>query len=75
MGGSHGLGLWGRAPSTPEAQKPLTGNSAEIITLDSLRSLPEGTGMAIRTVFAGDQLEDLQVRFVGVIDDMAPPCR
>jgi hypothetical protein len=43
------------------------------VSLESIRALPEGTEMFLRTSFAGGALEDLQVKLVTVVDDMSPP--
>ena len=44
-----------------------------IVPIDSVRSMPEGTPVYLRTEFANGELADLEMRFVAVVDDLLPP--
>jgi hypothetical protein len=46
---------------------------SKIVLLDSVRSMPKGTRMFVRTVFAGDDLEDFEVKMISVVNDLVPP--
>lgn len=44
-----------------------------IVSLESVRSMPAGTPVFLRTEFANGQLADLGMTFVQVVDDFLPP--
>ena len=44
-----------------------------IVPIDSVRAMPEGTPVYLRTEFANGELADLEMRFVAVVDDFLPP--
>ena len=44
-----------------------------IVSIDSVRSRPEGMPVYLRTEFANGELADLEMRFVAVVDDFLPP--
>lgn len=47
-------------------------NLSKIVPLDSVRALKPGTKLFVRTAFAGESLEDFEVKFVAVIDGELP---
>ena len=44
-----------------------------IVPVDSIRAMPAGTPVFMRTEFANGQLTDLEMTFIQVIDDFLPP--
>ena len=44
-----------------------------IVPIDSVRSMPTGTPVFMRTEFVNGELTDLEMRFIQVIDDFLPP--
>ncbi len=44
-----------------------------IVSIDSVRSMPGGMPLYLRTEFANGELADLEMRFVQVVDDFLPP--
>lgn len=44
-----------------------------IVSVESVRSMPTGTPVFLRTEFANGQLADLEMTFVQVVDDFLPP--
>ena len=46
---------------------------APIVPVDSVRAMPVGTPVYIRTEFANGELADLEMTFVRVVDDFLPP--
>ena len=46
---------------------------SSIVSVESVRSMPTGTPVFLRTEFANGQLADLEMTFVQVIDDFLPP--
>ena len=44
-----------------------------IVSIDSVRSMPEGMPVYLRTEFANGELADLEMRFVAVVDDFLAP--
>ena len=44
-----------------------------IVPIDSVRSMPEGMPLYLRTEFVNGELADLEMRFVAVVDDFLPP--
>ena len=44
-----------------------------IVSIDSVRSMPGGMPLYMRTEFANGELADLEMRFVQVVDDFLPP--
>ena len=44
-----------------------------IVSVESVRSMPIGTPVFMRTEFANGQLADLEMKFVQVVDDLFPP--
>lgn len=46
---------------------------SRVVPLDSVRAMPAGAEMFVRTEFASGELVDLQVKLVGVVDDLMPP--
>ncbi len=46
---------------------------SSIVSVESVRSMPTGTPVFLRTEFANGQLADLEMTFVQVVDDFLPP--
>jgi hypothetical protein len=46
---------------------------SSIISVDSVRAMPAGTPLFMRTEFANGELADLEMTFVRVVDDLLPP--
>ena len=46
---------------------------SSIVSVESVRSMPTGTPVFLRTEFANGQLADLEMTFIQVIDDFLPP--
>ena len=81
------LGLWACGdddappPVAPEPGATVLRPSGElqpwdlsaIVPIDSVRSMPEGMPVYMRTEFANGELADLQMRFVTVVEDFLPP--
>ena len=77
------LGLWAcgedDGPTAPvdEVLRPsgelLPWDLSAIVSIDSVRSRPEGMPVYLRTEFANGELADLEMRFVAVVDDFLPP--
>ena len=44
-----------------------------IVSIDDVRSMPQGMPLYMRTEFAHGELADLEMRFVQVVDDFLPP--
>ena len=44
-----------------------------IVPIDSVRAMPAGMPVYLRTQFANDEVADLEMRFVAVVDDFLPP--
>jgi len=44
-----------------------------IVSVESVRSMPVGTPVFMRTEFANGQLADLEMTFIQVVDDFLPP--
>ena len=44
-----------------------------IVSVESVRSMPTGTPVFLRTEFANGQLADLEMTFIQVVDDFLPP--
>ncbi len=44
-----------------------------IVPIDSVRSMPTGMPVFMRTEFANGELADLEMRFIQVVDDFLPP--
>ena len=80
-----GLGSCGndddKTPSPTAPQHPVlrpTGelkpwDLAPIVPVDSVRAMPTGTPVFLRTEFANGQLADLEMTFIQVVDDFLPP--
>ena len=80
-----GLGSCGNdddtAPSPTAPQHPVLRPSGElkpwdlspIVPVDSIRAMPPGTPVFLRTEFANGQLADLEMTFIQVVDDFLPP--
>ncbi len=77
------MGVWGcgddSSPTAPEEDvvRP-TGDLqpyplSSIVSVDSVRSMPTGTPVFMRTEFANGQLADLEMKFIQVVDDFLPP--
>ena len=75
--------LWGCAddssPTAPgeDVVRPtgdlLPWSLSSIVSVDSVRSMPTGTPVFMRTEFANGQLADLEMKFIQVVDDFLPP--
>ncbi len=46
---------------------------AAVVPIDSVRAMPAGTPLFMRTEFANGELADLEMTFVQVVDDFLPP--
>ncbi|MXZ11287.1 MAG: hypothetical protein F4Y79_17835, partial [Gemmatimonadetes bacterium] len=46
---------------------------SSIVSAESVRSMPAGTPVFMRTEFANGQLADLEMTFIQVVDDFLPP--
>ena len=46
---------------------------AAVVPIDSVRAMPAGTPLFMRTEFANGELADLGMTFVEVVDDFLPP--
>ncbi len=46
---------------------------SSIVSAESVRSMPTGTPVFMRTEFANGQLADLEMTFIQVVDDFLPP--
>ncbi len=46
---------------------------SSIVSAESVRSMPMGTPVFMRTEFANGQLADLEMKFIQVVDDFLPP--
>ena len=80
------LGLWSCGEDDPPPVAPGPGATvlrpsgelqpwdlSAIVSIDSVRSQPEGMPVYLRTEFASGQLADLEMTFVQVVDDLLPP--
>ena len=81
------LGLWAcgedddPAPVAPEPADPVLRPSGDlkpwdlsaVVPIDSVRSMPHGMPLYLRTEFANGELADLEMRFVQVVDDFLAP--
>ena len=75
--------LWGcgndSSPTAPgeDVVRPtgdlLPWHLSSIVSVDSVRSMPTGTPVFMRTEFANGQLADLEMTFIQVVDDFLPP--
>ena len=75
--------LWGcgndSSPTAPgeDVLRPtgdlLPWHLSSIVSVDSVRSMPTGTPVFMRTEFANGQLADLEMTFIQVVDDFLPP--
>ena len=68
---------FGKAVPVPVVLRP-TGelqpwDLSTIVPIDSVRSMPTGMRVFMRTEFANGELTDLEMRFVQVVDDFLPP--
>lgn len=69
------------APSPTAPQHPVLRPTGElkpwdlspIVPVDSVRAMPPGTPVFLRTEFANGQLADLEMTFIQVVDDFLPP--
>lgn len=69
------------APSPTAPQHPVLRPTGElkpwdlspIVPVDSVRAMPAGTPVFLRTEFANGQLTDLEMTFIQVVDDFLPP--
>lgn len=69
------------APSPTAPQHPVLRPTGElkpwdlspIVPVDSIRAMPPGTPVFLRTEFANGQLADLEMTFIQVVDDFLPP--
>lgn len=80
-----GLGSCGNdddtAPAPTAPQHPVLRPTGElkpwdlspIVPVDSVRAMPPGTPVFLRTEFANGQLADLEMTFIQVVDDFLPP--
>ncbi len=64
-----------QSPVTPILGQsvPVVFNFKNTVSLDSVRSLPSGTKMMVRTAFDVNGSKDMAVEFVSVVDDLMPP--
>jgi hypothetical protein len=46
---------------------------SSIVPVDSVRSMPKGTQVFLRTEYADGELADLEMTFIRVVDDFMPP--
>ena len=46
---------------------------SRIVPIESVRSVPAGTRLFMRTEFANGELADLEMKFIQVVDDFMPP--
>ena len=46
---------------------------SKVVGIDSVRALPSGTTMFVRTMFDSRGMRDMEVKLVGVLDDFYPP--